>query len=288
MPTTPGSLPNPLQPPQAEISNDPYRGDRARASAYQAARQPDATLQQTSEAERAADAAKYGSDIYQGIPTSVEIAAGYESGNPSTRYSQGNIRTWTLERERRKKEADLRLMAEQELKAARSFNPYQSVRYTEGMKMGGRTIQEGATARSRGTESGLAKLGLAESPMAEAYRRADREYTASQQQDLSSNLILKELDTHFQNEQTAIARLFSAGQEEAAFARQGQLLEQQFRYNLMLEQERTKGAFLGGLGEALGSIPGMAIMGLGGGGGSSPPAAQLNTVGTSYEPLPVA
>lgn len=217
-----------------------------------------------STSEREADVKQYGYDPYEGVPTQAELTAGYEAGGGG-RYSQGNIRQFTLERQRRKKEADLKLMAQQELEAARNFNPYQTVRYTEGMKLGGRTIQEGATARTRSTESGLARLGLSESPLAEAYRRADREYTAMQQQGLSGELILKELDTHFQNEQAAIARMFSVGQEEAAFARQANLLEQQFRYNLMLEQERTKGAFLAGLGEAVGAIPGMVLMGFGGG-----------------------
>jgi len=173
----------------------------------------------------------------------------------------GTIRNYDANELRlRGQERRVRQELEAELDRIRGGSAALRERSEEALTLGRRGIREGERIRLGQAESGLAGLGLSESGLSERVRRAERETTAFAEADLESRVRITEMDETFKAEQSAIERLFSAGQAELGFLRQARLIAIQADYARQLAEIEQGNAFFNAIGSAVSTIGGIALM----------------------------
>lgn len=152
-----------------------------------------------------------------------------------------------------------RAFLEGELERARGGNEFLKARTEEALARGGRSIQEGERRRLAQAESGLASMGLGDSPLGERGRRAEREVTAIQEGQLASGLLINELDQTFKAESDAIQRLFMSGENELAFVRQAHLLQMQLDAALKIAEMESDASMWGSVGSFFGDLATLGV-----------------------------
>lgn len=170
------------------------------------------------------------------------------------------------------RQAQYRGELESERERSRNLNPLLEARGQQALALGRRSLLEGERRRLSQTESGLGALGLAQSPVGEAFRAEERATTSAQEAQLTGTLNIEALSEGFRAEQDAINRLFQNGENDLAYHRQVRLTQMQLDAAERIAEMQASASLWGDIMKGIFSLGAAAIPGIG-------PAVAATTAG---------